>query len=212
MRRGHIKRPRRRIFPLRIIIPLVFLIIGVGVAYSLVTGERTPDPRPEPIIIRPNQPDPISNNGEYNTVEVVTLDPLSPDVIIQLINPDPGPGPGTDEGQDQFTSARVAAYTVNSAELRRTVDQYANNRANQCAGEVTVVTDDTPLNIRSGPSTASTRLTRVPRGSRYNVLLWARDGENQSRRWFLLVNEQTKAVMGWARSDFLNTGNVVFAN
>jgi len=212
MRRGHIKRPRRRVLPLRIIIPLVFLIIGVGAAYSLVTGNRVPEPRPEPIIIRPNTMDPIQDPGEYSTIDVEPVDPEHPNIPIEFINSDLIAGPVADERQDQFTSERVAAYRVNSAELQRTVNQFANNRANQCAGEIIVVTDDTPLNVRSGPSTGSARLSSVQRGTRHNVLLWAPDSGNRSGRWLLLVDEPSKTVMGWVSGDFCDLSNVVYAN
>jgi hypothetical protein len=213
MNRGRInKRPRRGILPLRIIIPLVFLILGVGAAYSLVTVKRTPAPGPEPIIIRPSDMDPSQNDGEYNTVEGGVVEPISLDILIEPINPDPSTGPVADGRQDQFTSGRVAAYKVNSAELKKTVDQYANNRANQCAGEITVVTDDTPLNVRSGPATSNAKLSQVTKGSKQNVLLWARDSGNQSGRWFFFVDEPAKTVKGWVSGDFCDASNVVFAN
>ena len=210
MRRGHIKRPRRRrVFPLRIIIPLVFLIIGVGAAYSLVTGNRAPEPRSEPIIIMPSDMEPFLDPEGYSTLEPYTGDPGLP---IEFNNSDVSAGPMADERQDQFTSERGAGYRVNDATLRGTVNQFAANRANQCAGEIIVVTDDTPLNVRSGPSTANARLTSVQRGSRHNVLLWAPDAGNQSLRWFLLVDEGSKTVMGWVRSDFCDAVNIVYAN
>ena len=212
MRRGHVKRPRRRILPLRIIIPLVFLIIGVGAAYSLVTGNRAPAPRPEPIIIMPGTMDPFPSDGEYRTVEIGPLDPISIDIQIETINPDPNLGQAADERQNQFTSERVAAYKVNSTELKRTVDQYANTRANQCAGEIIVVTDDTPLNVRSGPSTGNPVLSKATKGSKQNVLLWAPGVGSQSGRWFLLVDEQSKTVKGWVSGDYCDTASVVFAN
>jgi len=222
MRRGHIKRPKRRVLPLRIIIPLVFLIIVVGAGYSLViragysivTGSRVPEPRPEPIIIRPSTMDPVQNSGEYSTIDVEPVDPDNPNIPIEFLNPDVIAGPVADERQDQFTNDRVTAYRVNSTELQRSVNQYANTRANQCAGEITVVTvDGDPLNVRYVPSTANNRpLSQVSNGSRHNVLLWAPDSDNQSRRWFLLVDEGAKTVRGWVRSDFCDTTNVVFAN
>ena len=212
MRRGHIKRSRRRIFPLRIIIPLVFLIIGVGAAYSLVTGGRAPEPRSEPIIIMPGTMDPTPDDGEYKTVEIGPLDPISLDIQIEILNPDPNPDPAVDERQNQFTSERVAAYKINSAELKKTVDRYVNTRANQCAGEITVVTDDTPLNVRSGPSTGNPVLTKAAKGSKQNVLLWASDTGSQSGRWFLLIDEKSKTVKGWVSGDYCDSAGVVFAN
>ena len=213
MRRGQIKRSRRRrALPLRIIIPLVFLVLGVGAAYSLVTGGRTPQQRSEPIIIMPGTMDQTPEDGEYKTVEIGPLDPISIDIQLETLNPDSNPGPAADERQSQFTGERVAAYKINSAELKKTVDRYANTRANQCAGVITVVTDDTPLNVRNGPTTGSTRLSRVEKGSKQNVLLWAPDTGNKSGRWFLLVDEQSKTVKGWASGDYCDAAGVVFAN
>ena len=212
MRRGRIKRPRRRVLPLRIIIPLAFLIIGVGAAYSLVTGNRAPEPRREPIIVMPDTMDPIPEEGEYRTVEIGPIDPISIDIQIETINLDPNLGTAADERQNQFTSERVAAYKINSAELKKTVDQYANTRANQCAGEIIVVTDDTPLNVRSGPSTGNPVLSKATKGSKQGVLLWAPDSGNQSGRWFLLVDEPSKTVKGWVSGDYCDTASVTFAN
>ena len=212
MRRGHIKRPKRRVLPLRIIIPLVFLIIGVAAAYSLVTGNRVPEPRPEPIIIRPGTMDPIQDSGgEYSTVEVDLTEPGNPDIPVEFIDPDVIAGPVADERQDQFTSERVARYSVPAA-LQASVNQFAANRANQCAGEIIVVTDDTPLNVRSTPSTGGARLTSVQRATRHNVLLWAPDSGNRSGRWFLLIDEASRTVMGWVSGDFCDAANVVYAN
>ena len=209
MRRGHIKRPRKKVLPLRIIIPLVFLIIGVGAAYSLVTGTRAPEPRPEPIIIRPD-PIPDFGDGEFSTVEGGTFEPLDPDIPIDPINPDIIAGPVADERQDQFTGGRVAAYSVPTA-LQASVNQFGANRANQCAGEIIVVTrDGDPLNVRSVPSTANNQpLSQVSNGSRHSVLLWAPDTD-PNRRWFLIVSGQT--VVGWVRSDLTDNSNVVYAN
>jgi len=217
MRRGPINRPRRRVFPLRIIIPLVFLIIGVGVAYSLVVGDRTPEPRVEPVIIRPGQMPPISPEIDGDDFAGGSL-PQTPysdyrinGVIASPVSPDSQPlAPAAPE--DRFTTARVTAYKVSSAALKKTVDQYAKARANQCAGEVTVRTDDTPLNVRSGPSTGNPVITKVAKGTKQNVLLWAPDSKNQSVRWFLLIDDQTKTVKGWVSGEYCDTAGVVFAN
>jgi hypothetical protein len=123
-------------------------------------------------------------------------------------------GGGAEAPQDQFSDgkARVAAYKANSSALKKTVDQYASSRANQCAGEITVRTDDTPLNVRSGPSTGNPVLSKVAKGSKQDVLLWAPDAKTQSGRWFLLVDSQKKTVKGWVSGEYCDTSGVVFAN
>jgi len=232
MRRGQIRKPRRRIFPLRIIIPLVFLVLGVAVAFSFVTGPRTPEPRPEPVIIMPGSNDPFPIEGGYDTTGEGQAEPIPGEV--QIINPDLFAGPVADEGQDQFTSDRIASYSVpqNQPELRRSVDQFAGSRANQCAGEIAVRLNegslnvrsgpavnssrlggvDRSLNVRSGPAVNSSRLGGVDRDTRHNVLLWAPDPGNAQLRWFLLVDEGTRTVRGWVRSDYCDTANVIYAN
>jgi len=212
MRRGQIRKPRRRIFPLRIIIPLVFLVLGVAVAFSFVTGPRTPEPRPEPVIIMPGSNDPFPIEGGYDTTGEGQAEPIPGEV--QIINPDLFAGPVADEGQDQFTSDRIASYSVpqNQPELRRSVDQFAGSRANQCAGEIAVRLNEGSLNVRSGPAVNSSRLGGVDRNTRHNVLLWAPDPGNAQLRWFLLVDEGTRTVRGWVRSDYCDTANVIYAN
>jgi hypothetical protein len=214
MRRGPVSRPRRRAFPLRIIIPLVFLIIGVGVAYSLIAGARTPAPRIDPVIIRPGSMPPITPDlGEMdieNGVIQVSSDIALDGIMAGPVDSSNTPSAATPE--DQFSAARVSSYKVNSAPLKKTVDQYAKARSNQCSGQVTVQTEDTPLNVRSGPSTGNPVLTKAARGTKQSVLLWAPDSKNQSVRWFLLVDDQTKTVKGWVSGEYIDTASVVFAN
>ena len=197
---------------MRIIIPLVFLVLGVAVAFSFVTGPRTPEPRPEPVIIMPGSNDPFPIEGGYDTTGEGQAEPIPGEV--QIINPDLFAGPVADEGQDQFTSDRIASYSVpqNQPELRRSVDQFAGSRANQCAGEIAVRLNEGSLNVRSGPAVNSSRLGGVDRNTRHNVLLWAPDPGNAQLRWFLLVDEGTRTVRGWVRSDYCDTANVIYAN
>ena len=212
MRRGPINRTRRKNLPLRIIIPLVFLVIGVGAAYSLVAGDKKPDPRPEPVIIRPGPRPPITPEGQdEGSVDGFTGILPSGDVL--SVGPvDSNSNTVAAPRDDQFTNARVAAYKVSSAALKKTVAQYSKARSNQCVGEITVRTDDTPLNVRSGPSTGNPVLTKVPKGSKQNVLLWAQDSASQSARWFLLVDDRTKTVKGWVSGEYCDSTGVVFAN
>ena len=95
-----------------------------------------------------------------------------------------------------------------------TNEEKIHKYVNQCAGEITVVTvDGDPLNVRYVPSTTNNQpFSQVSNGSRHHVLLWAPDAENQSGGWFLIVDEGTKTIRGWVRSDFCDTRNVVFAN
>jgi uncharacterized protein YgiM (DUF1202 family) len=118
----------------------------------------------------------------------------------------------TPSREDTFTEARVASYKVGSAALKKTVDQFAKSRSNQCSGEVTVQTDDTPLNVRSGPSTGNPVISKVAKGSKQSVLLWAPDSKNQSTRWFLLVDDRAKTVKGWVSGEYIDTAGVVYAN
>jgi hypothetical protein len=208
------RRPRRRNFPLGIVLSLVFLILGVAVAYALLVGNRVPEPNRETFrIIRP---DPIGSEQASggNVGELPSDTPSSTDApIIGPITPD-GPANIDPPVVDQFSepAKRAAAYRVNSAALKRTVDQYAKTRANHCAGEVTVQTDDTPLNVRSGPSTGNPVLMKAAKGSKQSVLLWAPDTRNQSARWFLLVDDGTKTVKGWVTGEYCDASSVVFAN
>jgi hypothetical protein len=209
------RRPRRRNFPLGIVLSLVFLILGVAVAYALLVGNGTPEPRPEPVIIRPENLHPIDSVITEAGVGI-SLD-VSADA--SLIGPIATSTPGVPENidtlaNDQFSEPgkRAAAYKMNNSALKKTVDQYAKTRANHCAGEVTVLTDDTPLNVRSGPSTGNPVLMKAAKGSKHSVLLWASDAKNQSGRWFLLVDDKAKTVKGWVSGEYCDASDVVFAN
>jgi hypothetical protein len=110
MRRGPINRPKRRVFPLRIIIPLVFLIIGVGAAYSLVVGDRPPEPKPVPIII-PEEPDlPIDLGWDGGEVAVSSDETLG-EIIIGPVDSAQNQ-PAAPSREDTFTEARVASYKI----------------------------------------------------------------------------------------------------
>jgi hypothetical protein len=204
VKRGSIHRNKRGVFPIRIIIPLIFLIVGVGVAYALLSWDRTPEPRPEPIIIRP-EPLSVVDQGYDALIQAGPV--LSEDISIAAVEPISLP-PAT----DQFSNPtrRVAEYKVNSSALKKTVDKYGKDRANQCAGEITVRTDDTPLNVRSGPSTANPVIAKAAKNSKQSVLLWAPDEKTQSGRWFLLVDAQKKTVKGWVSGEYCDAAGVVF--
>jgi uncharacterized protein YgiM (DUF1202 family) len=132
-------------------------------------------------------------------------------IIVGPVNTDQNQAT-TPSREDTFTEARVASYKVGSAVLKKTVDQFAKVRSNQCSGEVTVQTEDTPLNVRSGPSTGNPVISKVAKGSKQNVLLWAPDSKNQSSRWFLLVDDRTKTVKGWVSGEYIDTAGVAYAN
>jgi hypothetical protein len=205
------RRPRRRNFPLGIVLSLVFLILGVAVAYALLVGNRTPEPRRETIIIRPEPP--IVPDIDEDDAGI-SWDASSDAPIIGPITASDAPENTGSPAGDQFSdpAGRAGAYKVNNAALKKTVDQYAKARANHCAGEITVQTDDTPLNVRSGPSTGNPVLTKAAKGSKQSVLLWAPDARNQSGRWFLLVDDNTKTVKGWVTAEYCEASGVVFAN
>ena len=204
VKRGSIHRNRKSVFPIRIIIPLIFLIVGVGVAYALLSWDRTPEPRPEPIIIRP-EPLSVVDSGYGDLIQAGPI--VSEDISIVTVEPI-SPPPATDQFSNP--SGRVAGYKVNSAVLKKTVDKYGGARVNHCAGEITVRTDDTPLNVRSGPSTANPVIAKAAKGSKQSVLLWALDEKTQSGRWFLLVDAQKKTVKGWVSGEYCDAAGVVF--
>jgi hypothetical protein len=182
------------------------------VAYALLVGNSAPEPRPEPIIIRPDPPI-VPDTNEENAG--ISCDISSDVPIIGPITSTPDAPGNTDSAVgDQFSdpARRAAAYKANNAALKKTVDQYAKTRANHCAGEITVLTDDTPLNVRSGPSTGNPVLTKAAKGSKQSVLLWAPDVKNQSGRWFLLIDDKAKTVKGWVAGEYCDASNVVFAN
>jgi uncharacterized protein YgiM (DUF1202 family) len=135
----------------------------------------------------------------------------SDDIFNNYVGPVPSQN-RREGGEGLFTNARVAAYKVKSAELKKTVNQYAKSISNQCSGEITVRTEDTPLNVRSGPSTSNPVVTKVQKGSRQSVLLWAPDSKTQSGRWFLLVDEKSKTVKGWVTSEYCETDSLVYAD
>jgi hypothetical protein len=207
------RRPRRRNFPLGIVISLVFLILGVAVAYALLVGNRAPEPMPTPSPII--GPEPIGYEEINEENPEISSDVLHDAPIIGPITSATDVSETTDPpARNQFSepTKRAAAYKVNNAALRKTFDQYAKTRANHCAGEITVQTDDTPLNVRSGPSTGNPVLTKAAKGSKQSVLLWAPDAKNQSARWFLLVDDKAKTVKGWVTGEYCDTTDVVFAN
>ncbi|MDR1133294.1 MAG: SH3 domain-containing protein [Synergistaceae bacterium] len=182
-------------------------------AYALLVGNKPPEPIPDPgRIIRPTPPIDLvaSEEDEFDFGDVSADAPvIGPIASTSDVPADTGSSAG-----DQFSdpAQRAAAYKVSNAALKRTVDQYAKTRANHCAGEITVQTDDTPLNVRSGPSTGNPVLTKATKGSKQSVLLWAPDSRNQSARWFLLVDDSTKAVKGWVSAEYCDSSSVVFAN
>ncbi|MDR0765227.1 MAG: SH3 domain-containing protein [Synergistaceae bacterium] len=207
------RKSKRQDFPLGIVLSLVFLILGVAVVYALLVGGRAPEPRTEPIIIRPeNFPSIVSETTGENSG--ILRDASADMPIIGPISgvSDVPESTGSPAG-DQFSdpAKRAAAYKANNAALRKTVDRYAKTRENHCAGKVTVQTADTPLNVRSGPSTGDSVLTKAAKGSKQSVLLWASDIGDQSARWFLLVDDGTKTVKGWVSGEYCETSDVVFA-
>ena len=130
------RRPRRRNFPLGIVLSLVFLILGVAVAYALLVGNRTPEPeKTDSLIIRPEPPIRIETNEE--DTEILSVDaPIIGPIVITSDVPENTDSPAGDQFSDP--AKRAAAYKVNNAALKKTVDQYAKTRTNHCAGEVTV--------------------------------------------------------------------------
>jgi hypothetical protein len=210
MRRGPVRKTRRGIFQPRFIIPIIFLLVGVFVAYGLLR-ERTPPPPPDPVIIWPDDYDappipdldePVTQReGEISAEPFPAVVPL-PVPIEPVVRDDPFANP----------RERVGAFRVNSTPLKRTVDQYAGTRANQCSGEIIVRTEDTPLNVRSAPSTSGAVLSKAAKDSRQSVLMWAPDARTNSGRWFLLVDSNSKTVKGWVSGEYCDTANVVFAN
>jgi hypothetical protein len=206
VRRGSMRKNKRGVFPIRIIIPLVFLVVGVGVAYALLSWDRNPEPRPEPVIIRPEPLSPVIDQEYDNPIQAGPV--ISEDISIMTVEPISS----SSAAADQFSnpSGRVAGYKVNSAALKRTVDKYGKERVNQCSGEITVRTDDTPLNVRSGPSTANPVIAKAAKNSKQSVLLWAPDEKTQSGRWFLLVDAQKKTVKGWVSGEYCDVTGVVF--
>ncbi|MDR2780755.1 MAG: SH3 domain-containing protein [Synergistaceae bacterium] len=203
MKRGSVHKNKKGVFPIRIAIPLIFLIVGVGVAYALLSWDSTPEPRPEPIIIRPEPL--VVDQGYDDPIQVGPM--VSEDISVMTVEP-----VSSVSAADQFSNParRVAGYKINSAALRKTVDKYGRERANQCAGEITVRTDDTPLNVRSGPSTANPVVAKAAKDSKQSVLLWAPDEKTQSGRWFLLVDAQKKTVRGWVSGEYCDAAGVVF--
>ncbi|MDR3165368.1 MAG: SH3 domain-containing protein [Synergistaceae bacterium] len=182
-------------------------------AYALLVGNRTPEPRSEPIIIRPDNLSPTVSDANGENSEI-SWDASFDAPIIGPVTPASDASANNDSSvNDQFSSPtkRAAAYKVSNAALKKTVDQYAKTRTNHCAGEITVQTDDTPLNVRSGPAVGNPVITKAAKGSRQSVLLWAPDAKNRSVRWFLLVDDKTKAVKGWVSGEYCNTSGVVFA-
>jgi hypothetical protein len=206
MRRGQPQKIRRGILQARFIIPVAFLLVGVIVAYGFMSENSDPEPRVEPIIIRPDNIPPIADD----IVSQVSAN-ASEDVG-SLIIAGPIDSSGLQEDQFSDVKTRVSAFKIGSAELKKTVALYSDAKSNQCAGEITVRTDDTPLNVRSRPSTGSPVLTKVPKGSKHSVLLWAPDEKTKSGRWFLLVDEKKKTVKGWVSGEYCETSGVVFAN
>jgi len=207
MRRGPIRKAPRGVFQAKYIIPLVFLMVGVLVAYGLLFRDTEPEPRYEPVIVRPPDMPPVAPE-EQPDASMASIDDLyAVPVDGDYASPVPPAG-------DQFSDGkkRVSAYKVNSSALKKTVDQYSASAANQCAGEITVRTDDTPLNVRSGPSTGNPVLQKVAKGSKQAVLLWAPDTKMQSGRWFLLVDSQKKTVLGWVAGDYCDSSGVSFPN
>jgi hypothetical protein len=191
------------VFLAKLIIAAAFMLVGAMVAYGFLSrgGQDRSVERTVPIImpieLRGNAPDnegsQASDGGMSGAGER-------------------GGAPQTADA-DQFDDgrARVSAYSVPSAALKKTVDKYAPDRANQCAGEIIVRTNDTPLNIRSGPAISYGVLSKAEKGSRQSVLLTAADERNVSGvRWFLLIDDQKKTVKGWVSGEYCDAGAVVF--
>jgi hypothetical protein len=203
LRKNYVSRTNRGVFLAKLIIAAAFMLVGAMVAYGFLSrgGQDRSVDRTVPIImpadLRGNTPD--SGSSEASDDEAA----------------DAGESGGVPQAPDadQFDDgrARVSAYSVPSAALKKTVDKYAPNRANQCAGEIIVRTNDTPLNVRSGPAVSYGVLSKAEKGSRQSVLLTATD-ERQgfSGRWFLLVDDQEKTVKGWVSGEYCDAGAVVF--
>lgn len=77
-----------------------------------------------------------------------------------------------------------------------------------------VRTSNTPLNVRTGPSTRHQAISRVDNGTRHDVLMWAWDENTSSRtnndRWFLISDGNS--VRGWVSGRFVDLTNVNYTN
>jgi hypothetical protein len=179
-------------------------VVGVAVAYSLLVGDGRPEPRVPPVIIRP-APEQTSGatSGETLTPDGIEAAPARP------ATPSAG-DPAELAKLFADPAKRVAGYKA-AANLKKSIARYAKSRTNQCAGEITVVTDDTPLNVRTGPATSNPIVVKLPRDTRHGVLLWAPDAKNKSVKWFLLVDEASKTVKGWAYGEYCDASSVAFA-
>ncbi|MDR3279556.1 MAG: SH3 domain-containing protein [Synergistaceae bacterium] len=208
MRRGPVRKTTRGVFQARYIIPLMFLMVGVIVAYGLLFRDAEQEQRYEPVIVRPSDMPPITPEEPSMTTVLAVDGDNGENFVVGPMDANNVVTPLDDQFSD--VKKRVAAYKVNSSALRKTVGQYSSARENQCAGEITVQTDDTPLNVRSGPSTGSPVLSKAAKGSKYTVLLWAPDNKMQSGRWFLLADDKKKTVLGWVAGDYCETSGVVF--
>jgi uncharacterized protein YgiM (DUF1202 family) len=177
------------------------MLVGAIVAYGFLSRGKPVQERTVPIIMPAESEDMLAEGPQTDQESNVT----SVNAEAAADSASPIATGNFDDGK-----ARVSAYKVPSAALKKTVDKYASSRANQRAGEITVLTDDTPLNVRSGPSVSYEVLMKVEKGSLQSVLLSVPDEKTKSGNWFLLVDDQKKTVKGWVSGEYCDTRNVIF--
>lgn len=196
MRRNSPPRVQSGIFQARFIIPIAFMLVGVIVGVGFMSRGRGNGT--EPVVVVPDTPP-----------APIVAEPFTEDQVVEMGEPVIPPVP---PANDPFANGaeRVGRYKAGTSALRQSVERYAASRENQCSGEVSVKTEATALNIRSGPATTHPVVAKAPRNSTQQVLLWAPEEGSQSGRWFLLVDEQKKTIKGWVSGEFCDSTNVVF--
>ncbi|MDR1482907.1 MAG: hypothetical protein LBI74_09795 [Synergistaceae bacterium] len=203
------------VFQFKFIIPLVVILLGF-LAFNFLTKDRNPVPLPDPA--QPTATDesgriiagPVSVTDGEEDGTWVSNDPMSADTVYTpaTVFVPAGNQPDWRERVRQFGFPSGAGR----AALRRSVEKYADSRENQCSGNIVVRTNDTPLNIRSGPAVSNPVVAKASKGTAYDVLMWANDERNSGSRWFLLVDSNRKVVRGWVSGEFCDTSGVSFAN
>ncbi len=192
------------------IVVAAFLVCIIVVALGFLMRDRGPDLPPPPPPIDVTQPDSGDSVGPISDAD----DGLPQDGSDAATPVDAQSQASIEEATRAVRSYRLPSGNAGTA-LKRTIDKYVSNIENHCRGTVAVRTESTALNVRSGPSVKNGVVGKAARDSTQHVMLWAWDestGAGGSTRWFLLVDEQKKSVLGWVSGEYADASAVTYLN
>jgi hypothetical protein len=213
MRRHENYEEKSNVFQVKFIIPLIIILLGFF-AFNFLTKDRTPE-------LPADQPPLVENDESPETLQAGPVPVVDDESGTWLSNPMSADAADLSAAASGAAEAlaewrdRVKQFGFQSGAgraLRRSVEKYGTSSENQCSGNIVVRTNDTPLNIRSGPAVSNSVVGKAKKDAAYDVLMWANDEVKNSGRWFLLVDSNKKVVLGWVSGEYCDAAGVSFPN